>query len=102
MTAIVDEYGAPIAEVPDVDFNDPASLEAFYGNYSFFEHYRKAVLASCCEVVRGKNAADGQKISEARIEQLARISPAYLDFLATHYEGRSLREANVRQSMVGA
>lgn len=99
-TTIVDENGAEVADIPDVDFNDPAQLEAFYGNFSFFDHYRKSVLASCCEVIRGKCAANGEKITETRIEQLARITPMYLDFLATHYEGRSLREKNVLASLV--
>jgi len=99
MTTIVDENGAELADVPDVDHNDPASLEAFYGLFSFFDHYRKSVLASCREVVRGRAAADGQKLSEARIDDLARLSPMYLDFLAQHYEGRQLRERNVIASL---
>jgi hypothetical protein len=99
MTTIVDEHGAELADVPAVDFSDPAALEAMYGNYSFFDHYRKVVLASCEELIRGRAAADGEKITEKRIESLARLHPNYLDFLATHYEGRSLREKNVRDSM---
>lgn len=101
-TTIVDENGAEVADVPGVDFSNPAELEAFYGNFSFFDHYRKSVLASCCEVIRGKAAANGEKITETRIEQLARIHPMYLDFLATHYEGRTQREDNVRKSLLGA
>ena len=99
MTAITDENGAAVADVPDVDFNDPASLEAFYGNFSFFDHYRKSVLSSAREVERGRAAKDGVKITEARIDDLARVSPMYLDFLATHYEGRTLRERNALESM---
>ncbi len=99
-TTIVDENGAEVADVPTVDHNDPASLEAMYGNYSFFDHYRKAVLASCQEVIRAKAAANSEKITESRIDALARIHPAYLDFLATHFEGRRLREVNVRDSQL--
>lgn len=99
-TTIVDENGAEVADVPDVDFNDPGQLEAFYGNFSFFDHYRKSVLASCCEVIRGKAVARGEKLSESRIDQLSRIDPMYLDFLAIHYEGRALREKNVLASLV--
>jgi hypothetical protein len=99
MTAIVDENGAPVADVPDVDFNDPAQLEAFYGAFSFFDHYRKSVLSSCKELIRGRAINNKEKLTETRIEDLARTHPLYMDFLATHYEGRTLREKNALASM---
>ena len=83
--------------LPPLDLEDPANLEAFYGNFAFFDHYRKSILAQCRELVRAKCV--GEKITEARIDDLARTLPLYLDFLAEHFVGREKREQNVYQSL---
>lgn len=85
-------------EVPDCDFNDPASLESWYGNFGWFEHYRKVVLSNCEELVRAKAAVSNEKITETRITSLARQHPNYLGFLEEHLHGRILRERNVIES----
>lgn len=84
--------------IPALDLTDPAQLETFYSNFSFFEIYRKAVLSQCYELERAK-VSDGQKVTEARLENLARLNPIYLDFLAEHFHGRHQRERNIYDSL---
>lgn len=96
------ESGDRIGErMPVIDLSNPAEVEAFYGNFSFCDHWRKTVLANCKEIVRAKYELANSKISESRIEDLARTHDIYLDFLIEHLKGRTVREDNVRQ-MVGA
>jgi hypothetical protein len=85
--------------LPELNLGDPAQLEAFYGNFAFFDHYRKSVLAQCRELVRAKFV--GEKITEARLDDLARLHPNYLDFLGEHFVGRHEREKNIRESLGG-
>lgn len=82
--------------IPERETEDYPTLAAWYSGYSFAEHYRKVVQAQCQEIVRAKGAVDGQKLTEARIEALARLHPIYLDYLATHLRGRILWEAEYR------
>lgn len=84
--------------VPQVDMIDPAALEAWYGPFGFCEYYRKCVLANCREIIRATIGIE-TKLTEARLDDLARNHDAYLDFLATHLQGRHLREREVRKSM---
>lgn len=91
--------GDRIGKLPDCDRTDPAALEAFYGNFGFAESYRKVVLSNCREIVRASASLTKSKLSEARIDDLARTHSLYLDFLATHLEGRRLREKNAREEM---
>lgn len=93
-TNTVPAYGI---DVPDWSEEDPASLEAWFGNYSFFDHYRKVILSNCMELERAKAA--GEKITEARLEALARLHPNYITFLADALGGRIARERNVRDSL---
>lgn len=88
--------------MPICDTANPADLEAWYGPFGNADHWRKVVLANAREIVRATNALGGEKISEARIDDRARTSDAYLEFLATHLHGRRKREENVRSSMIGA
>jgi hypothetical protein len=83
--------------LPVCDTSDPASLEAFFGNYGYADHFRKVVLSNCAEIIRAEAT---EKISEARIDQLAHIHPLYVDFLIQSLNGRRLREQNVRESIV--
>lgn len=86
-------------EVPACDMTDPAHLEAFYGPGGFVDDWRKVVLASCREIIRAKAVATKQRISEARIDDLARLHDNYIEFLVTHLNGRRLREAAIREPM---
>lgn len=99
-TTITRNGGEVVGDVPAVDFNDPGSLEAFYGNFGFFEHYRKIVLASCREAERAKALAEGTKLTVDRTDDLARVSDTYVGFITEHLEGRRLREQNVVLSQV--
>lgn len=88
--------------LPAVNLEDPAQLEAFYGNFAFFDHYRKSVLAECYEMERAKALESQTKITEAQLENRARLHPNYLDFLAVHFNGRHKREQNILDSLRGA
>lgn len=81
------------------DENDPASLEAWFGNYGHAEAFRKVVLARCREQERARAVVRGEKLSEARLDDLARTSDAYVDYLIATLNGRRLREENVRASL---
>ncbi len=84
-------------KIPECDTSDPAQLEAWYGNFGYADHYRKVVIANCQEIERAK--ASGEKITESRLDALARLNPIYLTFLATHLDGRRIREMMIREAM---
>jgi hypothetical protein len=89
------------------DDNDPASLEAWFGNFGHAEHFRKVVLASAREAARARASLLAEKTvgakmpSEAKLDDLARTSDKYVDYLIATLNGRRLREQNVLQSMAG-
>ena len=74
--------------IPEPDLEDPGTLAAWYSGFAFAESYRKIVLAQCRELVRAKFVAANAKITESRIDDLARNHPSYLAFLETHLHGR--------------
>lgn len=74
------------------DPTDPASLEAWFGNFGHAEHFRKVVLASCREIERAKATRAEAKVSEARLDDLARTSDTYVQYLVATLNGRVLRE----------
>ena|ERR1035437_10208218 len=90
--------GEVLPSLPHCDASNPADLEAFYGNFGFFELYRKVVLADAKEIIRAKAVAAAEKITESRIDDLSRTSDLYVNFLAVHLKGRQLREQNVLDS----
>jgi len=98
MTYTDTDTGEVMTGPPACDQNDPGSLESWYGNFGFFDHYRKSVLADCREIIRAKGSDGDKRLTEARIDDLARVSDIYLTFLAQHLEGRTKRENNVRES----
>ena len=75
-------------DIPKRETDDPATLYAWYGPYGWCENYRKVVLAQCREIERAKAATSGGKVTESRLEDLARLNPIYLQFLADHLKGR--------------
>lgn len=83
-------------DIPECDTQDPASLEAWHGPFGFFDHYRKEVLSDAREIVRAKASLAGEKITEARIDDLARTSEMYRSFLAEHLDARIERHRFVR------
>lgn len=84
-----------IARIPTCDTSNPADLEAWFGNYGYADHFRRVVLASCREVARAKAT---EKITEAKLDDLAHTSDVYVDFLIQCLQGRQLREQNVLDS----
>lgn len=90
----------PLGErMPVCDIEDPAALEAWYGNFGFVDHWRSVCLANCREIIRAGSTLQGLKLSEAKIDDAARVHDFYIQFLTTHLHGRRLREENVRQMM---
>lgn len=83
------------------DSNDPGSLEAWFGPFGHAEHFRKVVLASAREVERAKAVAAETKVTEARLDDLARVSDLYVTYLIDTLRGRELREQNVLASANG-
>jgi hypothetical protein len=90
-------YG--VEGLPGVDMDDPAQVEAWFapGSYSHYEHFRKCVLSQCKELVRAKYI--DTRISEARIEDLARLHTNYIEYLTDSLYGRQMRETLIRQRM---
>ncbi len=97
MSDLVDPTtGEVLREIPVCDMTNPADLASWYGNFGFFDHYRKVVLAAAKEIERAKAA--GEKRTETKLEDDARCSALYFDFLGTHLRGRQMWEQNVRDS----
>jgi hypothetical protein len=88
--------------MPACDTTNPAELEAFYGPWGYAEHWRKVCLANCRELVRAGAVLGNQKVTESRIDDLARTHGIYLQFLTDHLHGRRIREEEVRRATVGA
>jgi hypothetical protein len=80
------------------DRNDPASLEAWFGNWGHAEHLRKVVLATARENERAKAVIRQEKVSEARLDDLARTSDLYVQWLIDTLTARRAREVNVMES----
>lgn len=95
---------APVKRVdlPECNMTDPAQLFAFYGAFGYGDHLRKILLANCAEIVRAHYALDGERISEARIEQLARVHPNYVEWIVKNLKGRVLYEAEVMKRGIGS
>lgn len=68
-----------IPELPDPDTATDAELFAWYGNYGFFETFRKIRLASCRSIVRAQHVANGgKKPAEDQIDEEARQHELYV------------------------
>jgi hypothetical protein len=74
--------------IPDPESADPAELAAWYSGFAYSEHYRKVVLSACRELIRAGASLTNQRLTEARMEDLSRVHPSYLDFLTRHLSGR--------------
>lgn len=84
--------------VPLTDDDDWATLAAWHSGFAYAETYRKVTLSHCAELVRASCAAAGRKVSEGRIQDMARLHPQYLDFLRRMLEGRIKWEREYRKS----
>lgn len=78
----------PATLVPIVTDDTPSQAAWYFGADTLFGHYRKVLLAGCRESVRATATESAVKLTEARIDDLAHTHAAYLDFLATHLDGR--------------
>lgn len=87
-------------DIPEPD-DDPAVLAALYSGYAYAEHWRKVVLATCKELIRAGASLGKERLTEARLEDLARVHPSYLQFLTTHLHGRVKWERESQKMGVG-
>lgn len=87
--------------VPNCNPSDPAQIEALFGNFGLFDHWRKVVLSNCEEIVRARYTLKGEKITESRINSLARLHPNYIELLTQGLLGRTERERNVHEAASG-
>ena len=83
--------------VPLQESDDYATLAAWHSGFAYAETYRKVTLAHCAEAVRASCAAAGRRVSEARVQDLARLHPQYLDYLRRTLEGRIKWEREYRK-----
>ena len=94
MTGFVTKDGESIGW----DRTDPGSMEAWFGPFGHAEHFRKVVLATARENERAKAVMRDQKVSEARLDDLARTSDLYVQWLIDTLSARQARETNVMES----
>lgn len=87
-------------DVPEPD-DDPAVLAAMFEGYAQNEQWRKVVLATCRELVRASASLQKQRITEARIDDLARTHGSYLQFLEMSLRGRVKWEREVQKGGIG-
>ncbi len=80
-------YGLPL---PPCDMTDAADVEAWFESkqYAVGEHVRTMVKAQCKELIRAEYAARGEKISDGRTDDLARLHPSYLEIVKDLLVGR--------------
>lgn len=86
--------------IPDPD-DDPAVLAALYSGYAMYDVWRKVVLATCRELVRASAAMANQKLTEARLDDMAHTHPAFLRFMEVHLQGRIKWEREVQKGGIG-
>jgi hypothetical protein len=87
-------------DVPEPD-DDPARLAALYSGFAMYDVWRRVVLAACRELIRASAAMAGQKLTEARIEDMSYVHPSFLQFMETHLRGRTMWEAEVQKGGIG-
>jgi hypothetical protein len=88
-----------LAQKLDESLDDFAPLAARHeGQFGLWEHRRKMVLALAREAVRFTCAKAGEKISEARTDDLARVSLEYQAFIDEGEQERTEyhRQKNIR------
>lgn len=88
-------------EIPEPD-DDPAVLAALYSGYAMYDVWRKVVLATCKELIRTAAGMSGQKMTEARLDDLAHKHPSFLQFMEIHLRGRVKWERCVQEEKIGA
>lgn len=81
--------------LPVVDTTDPAQLAAFYSGHgsSFYDQWRKVLLANLREILRAQHTMNNEKVSETRLDDESRVHPIHLEFMREHLEGRAIWEA---------
>lgn len=83
-------------KMPEFDLTNPAVRAALYGNFGHYDDWREVVLANCAEIVRATATLTGIHVTDARMKNMAKTHPLYLDFLTVHFAGRTAWEDDVR------
>lgn len=71
--------------VPDFNLNDEAVRDALYGNFGHYDDWRSVILANCAEIIR----ATTKGLNADRVKDMAKTHPLYLQFLTTHFGGKT-------------
>lgn len=66
-----------------------APLAAVYGPFGTFDHVRKTLLASCRDAHRMTRLGNGEKVTEALLDDLAHADGQYVDFINAATEQRT-------------
>jgi hypothetical protein len=74
--------------IPEPDGEEYHELAAWYSGFAYAEHYRKVVLSALREMLRAEQVLMNVKPTEARLEDMSRAHPLYLEFLEKHLRGR--------------
>lgn len=82
----------------DESLDDFAPLAALHESGGMWEHTRKIVLAEAREYVRAEYFTKNEKISETRIDDLARLTDLYLQYIEEGQINRTEyhRQKNIR------
>lgn len=93
----------PIPELPNPDTATDAELFAWYGNYGFFETFRKVRLSTCRSIVRAQHTANGgKKPAEDQIDEEARQHELYVALLVKGLGGRIAYEREALKRGLGS
>ena len=77
----------------------PELLAAWHGSFGFVEPFRKVILADCRLVERAKAQTTGERITEAKLDDLSHTSEDYVAFLTDALNGRVAYEKMIRERM---
>lgn len=74
--------------IPEPAGDEYHELAAWYSGFAYAEHYRKVTLSAIKEMLRAGAALSKERFTEARLDDMARSHPLYLEFLEKHLRGR--------------
>ena len=77
----------------------PEILAAWHGSFGFTDWFRKVILSDCKLVERAKAESTGEKMTEAKLDDLAHTSDDYVAYLTAALEGRIAYERMIREKL---
>lgn len=90
-----------VEDIPTCDFNDPASLEAWFGRNHLHADIRKVVLALCREIERARLESEGVRYTVDKVDDRARLNKIYTNYLLMCLEGTRIRDQAWREAAAG-